>query len=311
MTVIASKAAVGVEPSDLVDPRKNLAARNGESEKVQLRRVSRKFEAMIMYEMLKTMRKTIPENSLAPKGEFSGGLGKDIFTQMFDMQLADRITKGDRNSIADMLYRQLEKLTESNVTNDEGKTDIRPLGEIDRPGQVIPIKKFIDISSHRLAIKSISPKKTEPVSVANIDFLSQRIVDRYGSIINRAALESGLDSSLIISVIRAESAGDDRAQSPAGAKGLMQLTDSTAREMGVTKVFDPQQNIGGGTRYLQKMINRFGDLRLGLAAYNAGPANVIRYGGLPPFAETRQYVEKVVNYFNLLEGREAADAAKE
>ncbi|MCX7925431.1 MAG: lytic transglycosylase domain-containing protein [Fimbriimonadales bacterium] len=103
-----------------------------------------------------------------------------------------------------------------------------------------------------------------------------------------------LDTALVLRVIEAESGGDPRAVSPKGAIGLMQLMPETARALGVSDPFDPVQNIEGGVRYLSHLLQRFGDLRLALAAYNAGPGNVQRYGGVPPFPETQRYLERVL-----------------
>ena len=94
----------------------------------------------------------------------------------------------------------------------------------------------------------------------------------------------------------------ENALSKANAKGLMQLIDSTATDMGVKNVWNPAQNIEGGTKYISKMLKKYdGDVELSLAAYNAGPGNVDKYNGIPPFDETQKYVKRVLGYLNYLD----------
>jgi soluble lytic murein transglycosylase-like protein len=127
--------------------------------------------------------------------------------------------------------------------------------------------------------------------------------------IDRAAKLYNIPNELIRAVIAAESAGDAGAVSHKGALGLMQLMPQTAGEMYVTDPIDPAQNVMGGTRYLRYLANLFkGDMMLVVAGYNAGPAAVQKYGGIPPFAETRDYVKKVMKYYFELK-RDAARTA--
>lgn len=119
---------------------------------------------------------------------------------------------------------------------------------------------------------------------------------------------------LVFAVIRQESGGKSCATSSAGACGVMQLMPETARQLGVKDSYDVRQNVEGGVKYLREMLDRFdGNTDLALAAYNAGPANVEKYGGIPPFAETQNYVSSIKSHLNersgLGDSREASVAA--
>ena len=138
-------------------------------------------------------------------------------------------------------------------------------------------------TSYRLVVETDLPEGYELPSEEELE-----------EIVAGASEEFGPPEPLIYAVIQVESTGDSTAVSPKGAKGLMQLMPATAQELGVDDIYDPRENIYGGTRYLQKMISRFdGDLRLALAAYNAGPSRVDEYGGVPPFAETENFIQRV------------------
>jgi cell wall-associated NlpC family hydrolase len=121
---------------------------------------------------------------------------------------------------------------------------------------------------------------------------------QYDGMIVQAAHDAGIPPALLKAVAKAESGFDPNATSPAGAQGMMQLMPGTARGLGVTNPLDPMQSLEGGARYLRRQLDAFGwDMQKAVAAYNAGPAAVTRYGGIPPFAETRAYVPRVMGYF--------------
>jgi soluble lytic murein transglycosylase-like protein len=117
------------------------------------------------------------------------------------------------------------------------------------------------------------------------------------SIVSRNAALWRIDPALIEAVIANESSFDPNVTSSAGARGLMQLMPDTAASLGVRDAYDPAENVWGGTRYLRGLLDRFGDMKLAVAAYNAGPAAVERYGGVPPYAQTQTYVRNVLSYY--------------
>ncbi len=119
----------------------------------------------------------------------------------------------------------------------------------------------------------------------------------FDAIIARLSRDNGVEPALVKAVVAAESNFEIAAVSRAGAQGLMQLMPETARQLGVRAPFRPLDNLTGGVRYLREMLDRYGDVRRALAAYNAGPNAVDRYGGVPPFSETEAYVTRVLNYY--------------
>ncbi|HUV30189.1 MAG TPA: transglycosylase SLT domain-containing protein [Acidobacteriota bacterium] len=277
-----------------LDRLKTQQAADIEQEKARLREATREFESFFMYYLLKNMRKTIPKNELTRTGGLSESMGSDVFTDLFDMEVARKITRSNNRSIAEMLYQSLEKQTEARFGQPGPTPDAAP-GISPEPKGLKLDRDHIELPNRDdRQIPRPDAVRSLPVSQGPRRVRHDPILAKYGPDIYRAAAETKLDSALIASVIRAESNGDARAVSTAGARGLMQLTDTTAREMGVTDVFDPAANIRGGSRYLRQLIDRYGDVKLALAAYNAGPGNVDRYKGVPPFKETRRYVARVI-----------------
>jgi soluble lytic murein transglycosylase-like protein len=158
----------------------------------------------------------------------------------------------------------------------------------------LPEGGVIGTSESRVA-RVILPETTEPGAAEEASRDSQRqLLDRLARTVAR---RYELDEELVSAVVRAESGYDPAAVSRVGAVGLMQLMPATAAELEVDDPFDPEQNLDGGVRYLKWMLDRFeGEVDLALAAYNAGPAAVDRYGGIPPYPETQSYIRRVLSW---------------
>jgi hypothetical protein len=120
---------------------------------------------------------------------------------------------------------------------------------------------------------------------------------KYGKMVGGQALAYGLPRPLLLAIIKTESNFNPKAVSPKGATGLMQLMPGTWKDLGVTDPFDPEQNVRAGSAYFRDMLARFKNVNLALAAYNAGPGNVEKYNGIPPFDETQRYIKKVQWYY--------------
>lgn len=163
---------------------------------------------------------------------------------------------------------------------------------------------FTNVPNDRRCMVVVKSKQAEPDPVAALiqDRTARRIGkvtrERYDDQVQAAARAHNVDAALIHAVISAESAYNPLARSTKGARGLMQLIPETGARYGATNLLDPKQNIDAGTRYLKDLIAMFGnDLKLAIAAYNAGEGAVQRYGTIPPYAETRTYVPKVLAYY--------------
>lgn len=171
------------------------------------------------------------------------------------------------------------------------------------PGVSADIYKYVDEEGvlHLTNVPSIpNAKYILILKEKRVHFHSDIDVNKYDHIIAKAASKYKIDQALIKAVIKAESNFNHRAVSPVGAQGLMQLMPSTAYALQVDDVFQPENNIEGGVRYLRYLLNVYkGDLRLALAAYNAGETAVAKYNtNIPPFRETQNYIRRVLSYFD-------------
>jgi Rod binding domain-containing protein len=251
----------------------NIAALRGaglsEKEKLRLQRAVKDFEAIFVGQMLKSMR-----SSLSTTGMFGDSFGGDVMEGVFDIEFAQHMSGSSSFGLAEMLYKQ--------ITGDD----------LTREPKRLPVP----VPAPRTENRKIPESIPFPKAAVQGKTLSDRL-QQYETYINEASSKFGLDRSLIKAVIAAESAARADALSNKNAKGLMQLIDSTAVEVGVRNVWDPKENIHGGSKYLKKMLDLHdGDVSLALAAYNAGPGTVNRYNGIPPFPETKAYIERVFRY---------------
>jgi Rod binding domain-containing protein len=233
-------------------------------------KVAQEFESIFTTMMLKSMRGS---NELFENDFLPNSLGQKIYTEMLDDEYGKLMANNSKLGLAKLVLAQIHK------DETASSSSLGMLSGLKSQSWMID-NHFIPAAS-----KTIGTTKDATGNIAQWDTLIKQASDEYG-----------VDSNLIAAVILQESGGNPRAISPKGAKGLMQLMDSTAREMGVQQAFNPQQNILAGTKYLSQMLERYsGDEALALASYNAGPAAVDQYKGIPPYAETQQYVASVLN----------------
>lgn len=164
-------------------------------------------------------------------------------------------------------------------------------------GLADPIRVYVSDAGNKVFTNLGTRRAAEPVQGSAP--ASTASETDYSSLVSKYAEQSGIDENLVHAMIRVESNYDPNAVSPKGCKGLMQLHPDTARRFGVQDIFDPAENIQGGIKYLNFLMDYFKrDLKLVLAAYNAGENAVTRHQGIPPYRETRDYVKKITARYN-------------
>jgi len=256
-----------------------------EQQKAKLKAAAKDFEALFTQYMLKSMQETEKIDGQ----DNDNGYGKDIMTGLFNTELAKYVSNNSNLGIGNMLYKQL---TGEDIEDPvSGMNSSLPVGSLTDP----------NILSQIFSDERVRQRVLDKINVYSSGSILEN-VGKYSDIINEAAGQYNLKPNLIKAVIAAESAGRADSLSSKDAKGLMQLEDSTAKEMGVNNIFDPKENIMGGAKYLKSLLDRnSGDLESALASYNAGPGVVDQYGGIPPFAETQNYVKRVMNYMQMFD----------
>ncbi len=247
--------------------------------KAQTAKAAKDFETVLTGMMLKSM--TSNTGGLlggADDGEGGGGSGNgsDMYDSLFQNNLAAMMSKSSSLGIAEKIYKQIT-------------------------GEDLPAE-YKNKSFPGSPLSPALRKQIQNIPVVTPSMSSMQRLEKFDNITEEASQKYGVNKNLIKAIILAESAGNEKAVSKAGAKGLMQLMDGTASNMGVRNSFNPKDNIMGGSQYISQMLSKYnGDIKLALAAYNAGPGNVDKYKGVPPFEETKTYVTRVMGYLKTLE----------
>lgn len=257
-----------------IEPLKNNPMPQTPAEK-KAWKVACDFEAIFVRQIFKNM----DQSNLAMLGDQANkDQAKDIYHDMFNGHLADAASKNSSFGLARWLYPTLLKQDSGAVAGLE-----KVQGESAAAAAAI----------RAYGATAPSDSSPRPGAAATLATLGAKLPGLQASIA-AASQDTGVSASLLQGMITVESGGRADAVSPKGARGLMQLMPGTAKELGVTDPNDPHQSVMGGAKYMAQLLKRFdGDETRALAAYNAGPSNVEKYGGVPPFAETQKYVEKV------------------
>jgi soluble lytic murein transglycosylase-like protein len=241
----------------------------GDSRADLIRKTAQEFGSLFVSMMIKEMRKGSFENDFMPQS-----FGQKLYTEMLDEKYAELISNTSLSSFCEQIVSELEK--------SDNPSDLSLLQSIHN-----------STNSQQFAEYRTG---TRPQADVSINYLNSK-TQRWLPIIEKAGKMYNVDINLIKAIIVKESAGNEYAVSRAGAKGLMQLMDSTAQDLGVTNSFSPEENISGGVKYLAQMLSRFNNNEpYALASYNAGPSTVEKYRGIPPYRETQEYVRDVLKY---------------
>lgn len=217
------------------------------------------------------------------------------FSQTLDNTSSSSSSKGSKDPLPPELSKNNKDTGKESVTKDLAKkSGESPYGV--RPSETSANDPTLPVSNASINVPSTGSANDRMMAKAK----------EFEPHIRAAADRYGLPPELIAGVIWQESRGNPRAVSHCGAMGLMQLMPATAASLGVNNAFDAAQNIDGGAKYLRQMLDKFsGRVDFAVAAYNAGPGNVSKHGGIPPFRETQEYVPKVLGFANSYKVAEA------
>jgi len=238
------------------------------------KKVAQDFESFFVNQILNEMSKNINPD---------GSTGNKIFKSMYYEEISKQIAKKSDFGIKNLIYNRIKK---SDSSNFDDITDQLKTNSMDK-FSVKNVQSYRENSNFPINEEIISHK----IKNSNLGIDNRKYIEK---VVEEASKKYGVNQSTIMAIIETESNFNSRAKSQVGAKGLMQLMDPTAKELGVKNVWSIKENIMAGTKYFARLENTLGDKKLALAAYNAGMGNVKKYKGIPPFKETKTYIGKVL-----------------
>lgn len=265
------------------------------ADKKELASSARGFESMFVTQLYKQMRETFLTKD-EDSDEETGSFGEDTLRGLTDPQFGDYVSESQQGfGIAQMMYKQL---TGENLPMKYQTSGAEPRVLTKKETDSIDKKS----SQSSMEFDTHSSPRVSTVANGKVATTVKQRIENFDETIEKASSKYGVPSKIIKAVIATESAGRVDAKSSVGAVGLMQLMPATAKELGVQTPMNPHQNIDGGTKYLSQLLEKFdGNLEHTLAAYNAGPGNVEKYNGIPPFKETKNYVRRVTSLIDQFE----------
>lgn len=296
--------------NNLTKNRPNKISKFSETEKAEFAKVARGFESMFINMVYKGLKSAMLEEK---KSEMT--FGADTLEGYTDMAFSDELSKkGNGIGIADMIYQNMTGDKLGSIRELDSKTYNKFISEL-KPNSLKENKNKeaqsnLKIDNSFVVDDGIAEEigKNKVINTKLNENLENRI-SNYDTFIKEASDKYSVPVNLIKSVISAESFGKSEAVSKVGAKGLMQLMDGTSKDLGVKDPFNPKDNIEGGTKYLRMMMDKFdGNIDNVLSAYNAGPGNVLKYNGVPPFQETKSYINRVKHYLELYSNDKIEDS---
>lgn len=235
--------------------------------------------------MLEDILQKIKAEQTARRDRIQSSLNNQQLPQIQNIQnnIINQRKSADSNikQLQELNNNKYESKTPDMVNNLLNRNKVQPLQQ-----NTNSINNLNNQLSQLNSLSQNSQSNTKVTGNQNID-----------SAVEQASKQYGIDKNLIYAVINQESGGNSKATSNKGASGIMQLMPATAKSLGVTDIYDIGQNINAGVKYLKQQLDTFGSIDKALAAYNAGPGNVKKYGGIPPFKETQNYVKKILSKY--------------